>query len=227
MAATEEQKAILTVLLVLRRSGEQWRSFDQPTAATAAVNVATGSFTAITEAELERYFLHSGTSGRFDFHEAIFVRPPAKEKSAVSALWCRWDFAGASAKCGFYVGTWWKAQTVPSDTTDCGGRIVFLGCRYETPEEGDNHNYFHAQPCRSMGERDLPVVQALPVTERNPTWPLAAGTAVDLLLCLVTSLYGLRGLAELEAAIHETAGIRSQRLLLASVKRIREVGNSG
>ena len=136
------------------------------------------------------------------------------------------DFAGASAKCGFYVGTWWNAQTVLADAADCVGRIVFLGFRYETPEEGDNHNFFHAQPCRSMGERDLPVVQALPVTERNPTWPLVASTALDLLLCLVISLYGKRGLAKLEAEIQETVSIRSQRLLLDSVKRILEVGNS-
>ena len=226
MAATEEQKAILSVLLLLRRSGEQWRSFDRPRAATAAVNVAIGSFTPITEIELERLFLYSGTRGQFDFHEVIYVPPPPKEKSAVSALWCRWDFAGASAKCGFYMGTWWKAQAVPADEADCGESVVFLGFRYETPEEGDNHNFFHAQPCRSMGERELPVVQALPVTERNPTWPLVAGTALDLLLCLVVSWYGKRGLAKLEDEIQEAVGIRSQKLLLASVKRIREVGNS-
>ena len=153
MAATEEQKAILSVLVLLQRSGEEWRSFERPSAAGTAENVATGSFTPITEGGLERYLLYSGASGQFDFNEVIYVRPPEKEKSAVSALWCRWDFSGVAAKCGFYLGTWWKPQKAPADTGVCGGRVVFLGFRYETPEEGDNHDYFHAQPCRSMGDR--------------------------------------------------------------------------
>ena len=220
MAATEEQKAILSVLLLLQRSGEQWRSFDRPAAATTAENVATGSFTPITARELERYFLHSGASGQFDFNEVVYVRPPEKEKSAVSALWCRWDFSGVAAKCGFYLGTWWRAHKAAMNAVACGGRVVFLGFRYETPEEGDNHDYFHAQPCRSMGDRDLPVVQALPITERNPSWPLAARTPLDLLLCLVASMYGRRGLWKLETEIQESAGIRAQRLLLTSVREV-------
>lgn len=120
---------------------------------------------------------------------------------------------------------WSSAQNQVEEGDDEDARsIVFLGFRYETPEEGDNHNYFHAQPCRNMGGREAPVVHALPVGERNPTWPLAAASALELLLCLFTSLYGLRGLAELESDIQQSAGIRSQRLLLDSVSRIRRLG---
>ena len=71
------------------------------------------------------------------------------------------------------------------------------------------------------------MIQALPVTERNPTWPLAAGTALDLLLCVVASLYGRRGLTRLETEIQESVGIRAQRLLLMSVKEILSVVTRG
>ena len=224
MAATEEQKAVLFVLNSLRSSGEDWRRFDHPLAAKAAIGAAEGNFTPISQRGLESYLLHTRNRGRFDCREVIYVRPPAREISAVSALWCRWDFTGVSAKCGFYLGTWWKTRTEPVDAADCETRIVFLGFRYETPEIGDNHNYFHVQPCRSMGAKDKPVVQALPVTEKNPTWPLTASTALELLLCVVMSLYGLRGLAKLQEEIEETPRIRSHGPLLASVKKLRAVG---
>lgn len=152
MAATEEKREILSVLLLLRRSEEHWGNLECPVATIAAVNVATGGFTAVTEAELENHFLHTGASGIFHFHVVICVKPPAKETSAVSGLWCRCNFSAASAKCGFYLGTWWKTQTAPLDAADCRRNVVFLGFRYDTPEVGDNQNYCHAQPCRSMRE---------------------------------------------------------------------------
>ena len=202
--------------------------FDRPDASTAAANVATGNFVALGENELENHLLYAGRAGQFDYDEVIYIRPPARERAAVSALWCRWDFDSALPKCGFYFGTWTREQRRLVEVGEGEPRqVVFLGFRYETPEEGDNHNYFHAQPCRSMGGRDAPVVQALPVPERNPTLPLAACSALELLLCLVVSLYGLSGLAELEREIQESAQIRAQRLLLQSVQRIRSLGIVG
>ena len=220
------------MLLLLQRAGEEWRNYSRPGVARTAERVATGSYTPITAAGLERHFLYSGASGQFDSNEVIYIRPPEREKTAITALWCRWDFSDTTARCGFYLGTWWSTPKLPTNTVVSGGRTVFLGFRYETPEEGDNHNYFHAQPCRSMGDRDLPVVQALPITERNPTWPLAASTALELLLCLVASTYGRRGLDWLASEVQQGADIRAQGLLLSSVREalkgasVREATNA-
>ena len=222
MVTREEQKGILCVLRSLRRSGEEWRRSYEPSPAMASIDAAMSRFTAITETDLQRYILHTGLSGHFKSDEVIYIRPPAKVEPAASALWCRWDFAGDSAGCGFYLGTWWKTRTQTLGTGSCGGRIVFVGYRYETPEKGNNHNYFHVQPCRSMGGRDQKVPEALPATERNPTWPLAANTALDLLLCVFTSLYGMSGLAELEEEIQGTTEFRGNRLLLDSLIRLRK-----
>ena len=222
MALKEERNAILFVLLFLHRSGEEWRRSQQTSGTTAAINVAMGGFNAITNRDLERYILFRDIKGRFESDEVIYVRPPAKEENTAWALWCRWDFAGDSAKCGFYLGTWWRTRMRTLCTGSCEEGIAFVGYRYETPEQGNNHNYFHVQPCRSMGDRDQKVPQALPAHERNPTWPLAANTALDLLLCVVTSLYGMSGLKKLQDEVEESTAFRRNRQLLDSVKRLRK-----
>ena len=53
-------------------------------------------------------------------------------------------------------------------------------------------NYYHAQPCRSMAASRTPVAEALPIPDRYPAFPLAATSSVDLLLCLVTSIHGMK-----------------------------------
>ena len=204
----------MSVLRWLLRQGDEWMSFHRPASANNAARVAQGYFTPLTMGDLESHLLHRGRRGQFCDNEAIYIRPPAKEDSTVAAIWCRWNFEAETPKCGFYFGTW--RHDGPN-----GGHIAFVGFRYETPEEGDNHNYYHAQPCRSMGVDDMPAIPALPISDRNPTWPLAAESALELLLCLVVSVYGMRGLAAFEGTLEEDVGLRAQVSLGRAVKRIR------
>ena len=67
-------------------------------------------------------------------------------------------------------------------------------------EAGTNHNYYHAQPCRSTGQKDDEVEMALPISYRMPTWPIAATCALELLLCFVASMYGMNGLRQLKGS---------------------------
>lgn len=96
----------------------------------------------------------------------------------------------------------------------------FIGYRYETPEYGDNHNYYHAQPCQSMGDRDEKVTQALPVPERNPTWSLAAKSSLELLLCLVVSIYGMKGLLDMKNHFSKILNENNNLELFRSIKNI-------
>ena len=166
--------------------------------------------------------------GQFGNGQVIYVRPPAKEKSAVAALWCRWSFSVEPAICGFYYGIWSTQPPFPvSDPPNGDKYTAFLGFRYETPERGDNHNYYHAQPCRSMGPGDEPIGEALPVSERNPTWPLPADSPLELLLCLVTSLYGMSGLRDLRSRVLENPQTRGNRVLCQSLDRLLTLQRNG
>ena len=202
------------VLRLLLREGKQTQRRG-PKIPSAVANAA-GQFSPLTERKLEEYLLYRGRSGQFDEEEAIYIEPPPREKCASAAIWCRWDFDLPLPSCAFYLGLWSARPGAHSGAT----RPVFLGFRYETPEDGDNHNYYHAQPCRSMGARDSKIRNAVPVSERNPTFPMAAESSLELLLCLVTSIHGMRGLTTLKSSLSEQATMRRNCTLWRSLDRI-------
>ena len=219
MPATDEQKTILSVLRLLLIKGEQWMRHDRPPAATATARVAEGRFTPLRAWQLDNHLLHGGKTGRFNDSEVIYIKPPAMERSAVAAIWCHWDFDVHIPKCGFYFGIWSARPAFPHlNRTAVTKHNAFVGFRYETPEDGYNHNFYHAQPCQSMAARQPPIAQAVPIPDRYPTFPLAAESCVDLLLCLVTSIYGMIGLKELIGSGDDS--IYRNAMLSASLKRI-------
>ncbi|MDR6530260.1 hypothetical protein J2800_000996 [Caulobacter rhizosphaerae] len=219
MATTDEQKAIWHVLRLLRSEGEDWSRHNRPTAATAAVRVAEGKFTALDDAELKTHLIHRGRRGQFDENQVVFIRPPAKDPSAVAGVWCRWDYEKTPPRWGFYYGLWSAQPPFPkADPPTEDLHTGFVGYRFETPEDGDNHNFYHVQPCRSMGAKDDPIEHAIPISQRDPTWPLAADSALELLMCLVTSLYGMKGLLALQEKVHEDLVLRKNTLIIRAIE---------
>ncbi len=221
MATTDEQKAICYVLEALRSEGDAWLRREAPKAARA-VNTAKGRYDSLEGGELSTLLMHGTHVGQFEDTKVIFLRPPAKEDAAVAALWCRWDYDKPMAKCGFYFGIWSLQPQFPkpAEGVPTNHHVVFIGYRFETPEEDDNHNYYHAQPCRSMGRKDDEIEVALPVSNRMPTWPVAADGALDLLLCLVTAIYGMKGLRELRDALNEDVRARQSQPLTGAFSRV-------
>ncbi|MDE0422431.1 MAG: hypothetical protein OXK76_16325 [Gammaproteobacteria bacterium] len=86
------------------------------------------------------------------------------------------------------------------------------------PEKGDNHNYYHSQPCRAMGRRKDVVTGALPVPVGNPTWPLAAASALELLLCIVASIHGMDGLRDMDRSAKRNPKMRQNKALLDALR---------
>lgn len=163
-----------------------------------ATDTAKRKFTPLNEQQLQDYLLHRGNSGQFQNNQVVYIKPPIKKPASAAAIWYRWNFDLSTPNCGFYFGLWFQVPEDGLNGETSEIRTNFIGYRYETPEEGNNHNYYHVQPCQSMGDRDEKVTQALPVPERNPTWPLAARSSLELLLCLVVSIYGMKGLLDMK-----------------------------
>ena len=228
MPATDEQKAILAVLLLLQRLGEEWRWSERRRTARDPASVAVGRFTHLRDYEVENYILHGGvTAGAFDYDQAIYIRPPRGTRTAVSVLWCRWDFGQAVAAWGFHVGIWSKrGRRCRSPRPSGDEELAFVGFRYETPGCGGNHNYYHAQPCRTLAKDGPVIVEALPISDRNPTWPLAAESPLELLLCFVMSLYGREGIDELACKVQEDVRIRRQQMLLSAIRKMQNLGSN-
>lgn len=221
MATTEEQKAIYYILRTLRIWGENWLRRELPKA-TPAVKIAKAKFDAVDDASLSTLLMHGGPTGSFDQTKVVYLRPPPKEDTAVAAIWCRWDYDNQLSieSCGYYFGLWSLQDFFPKVQASDQSHIAFIGYRFETPETGENHNYFHAQPCRSMGKKDDEIESALPISNRMPTWPVAARSGVELLLCLVTAIYGMKGMDELRTAIGEDVSARKNGPLRKAIDNI-------
>ena len=173
----DERRAIWRVLEELLNGGEKWL---QESSAKGDPALAS-PLRRINRWQLQTHLHEDG--GEFGPDEIIQVKPPFREGRR-AALRCKWNFKGRVARCWFYLGIWLE-------------RGRFVGFRFEPPEPGDSHNYYHSQPCRTMGD-DRPVAGALELPERNPTWPLPATSSLELLLCLVLSIHGMAGLRKME-----------------------------
>ena len=96
----------------------------------------------------------------------------------------------------------------------------FVAFRFEPPERGDNHNYYHSQPCRTMSWEHRPIQGAIDVPERNPTWPLPADSSLDLLLCLVVSIHGMRGLRLLRERVEQDVDMPASGILRKQMEKV-------
>lgn len=204
------------MLEALRDGGERWlresRAHDEPALASPLI--------AISKTQLQTHLLYH-ESGTFDPDQVIQMKPPFREGRRAT-LRCKWHFEGQRARCWFYLGIWIKAPSKRKSSRSIRDR--FVGFRFEPPETGDNHNYFHSQPCRTMGD-DKPIAGALKVPVRNPTWPLPATSSLELLICLVLSVHGMAGLSKLEQAFDRIP--KDYRVVRDAVERVtRRAGAS-
>ena len=199
----EERKAIWQVLKALLIEGEEWVGQQSSKRGTNT----TSPFEPLKQRSLESY--QHKPSGAFKPGVGIQVKPPCREVR-MSALWCKWDFNGERSGCWFHLGIWLND-------------VRFIAFRFEPPEQGDNHNYYHSQPCRTMGWQGDPTYEALAMPKRNPTWPLPAASSLELLLCLVVSIRGMVGFKELEERIEAGAATRRNRPLNKAFGKIAKL----
>ena len=224
MNMSEEQGAIHSVLSLLLSCGEDWSRYHRSPKATSADRVAKLKFQALTNRELNNCLKHNEHCGHIGDNKLVFIKPPLKEPSAVTALWYRWDYSVDRPKCAFFWGLWRNLSVNTSNQDSCMKSISFVGFRYESPEMGDNHNYYHVQPSNSMGDKDNPIDQAIAIPRRYPTVPLPASSSVDLLLCLILSIYGMRGLQKLWNEMRDRKIAVKNATLSTSIQNLLNIG---
>lgn len=80
-----------------------------------------------------------------------------------------------------------------------GQGTTFFGYRFETPEDGNEHHFFHAQPVKAFG-RGAPIQHAIAwYPERYPAFPLAARNAIELIASLLVATREWRQMVALTA----------------------------
>lgn len=100
-----------------------------------------------------------------------------------------------------------------------GQQGTFFGYRFESPEVGDEHHFFHTQPVKAFGH-GTPIQYAVAwYPDRYPAFPLAARDAIELIASLLVAIREWPRMVEL------TVQNRVSREARLAVSRfMREIG---
>jgi hypothetical protein len=110
----------------------------------------------------------------------ILIMPPlGREKESVLGMWLRWNFAADPFEFRLFLGHW----------SEIDGSKSFIAFRFEAPEQGEEHDFYHCQPCRNFGDKEK-VRHAVPVSEHFPTVPVNASNIVELTTCAIMAVLG-------------------------------------
>lgn len=129
----------------------------------------------------------------------LFLPAPERGHLRAPVLNVIYDFQQQPAVVSIQAGLFYLDQDEPKA----------VGWRYESPERlgADGapgmHGYYHAQPSPAIrtesGDHALPLADET-IPTGHPTLPLDAADEVDLLLCMMLSIYGLTRTRELISA---------------------------
>jgi hypothetical protein len=210
---TEEQRAVALILEHLHQEGQDWfRLSNQP--GVQFYEQLRETYELAERSQVEQ--VRQKSTSQFPVRNIVVVVPPAKEADPLLGLWCRWDFTQTPAKCGFYIGLWSKHD----------GKHSFVGFRFETPEEGEQHDYYHCQPCRNLGDREKSDDFAVAISERVPTFSLPAENSAELALNMVLALRGRSGFEKFRRdLLVANAEARNSPVLQSGFRRLAQLPN--
>lgn len=198
----EEAKAIWYVLRQLLRDSENVDLRRIPPVFRERM------FTLLDQITLEQRMRHD-PSRAFLQGEMIQLRPPSRDADFATVS-CRRE-ANGDAAWRFYLGMWHRER--------------FVGVRFEPPGDEENHSYYHSQLCSTMGD-GVAVAGALEVPERYPAWPLPAASSLELLLCLVVSVYGMADFNDLRGRIKGDKAMQQNSLLVNALDKMANLPTS-
>lgn len=173
----EEREAVRLMLESLKAAGLEWYR----TAKTAEFDMfqrrISGNFSIFDTGE--HHTLPRKPTGSLPSKKILLMPPSGSEEEEILGLWLRWNFDANPFAFRLFVGQWAKVD----------GTKTFIAFRFEAPETGDKHDYFHCQPCRNFGDKEL-VPNAALISEHFPTIPINAENIVELTLCALMSCMG-------------------------------------
>jgi hypothetical protein len=188
---------------------------------TSQLKAVAQRYQSVTSMDIEN-LPWSGWNGSLDPTRVIFVEPP--NASTVAALWYTWSFSADKTiqMCRFYYGMWKMSDPHPKPPVGTVKRVpMFIGFRFEPPElQGNRHSYYHSQPCRSMGSKDTADRFAPDVDDKEPTLPIAATNAVDLVLCVYLALYGASRFKQFSTDLQGENRVRRNKVLMMALSRV-------
>lgn len=207
---SDEQNAVALIFEQLASEGIDWYRHSSEEGVSFFSTRLQGTYSLLDKPAVAR--VRYTRSSSFGLREIALLRPPEGHPAPLLAIWLRWDFDATPAKCGFYTGLWTRIEADHR----------FIGFRFETPEEGEQHGFYHCQPCRNLGDREADEATAVPISERVPTLALHAGNSAELALNIVLSMRGKLGLERFRRDLFKASPHASRNpVLLTGFRRLR------
>lgn len=156
-------------------------------------NNASALFTPFDESGLEHFFRENGEAG--DTTEAgkyVFL-PMVPKPRLLPVLSLAYRLPDDHV----------KLQMAAFVEKDAAVEARAFGYRYETPETPGRHHFWHAQPILEVRRHDGTTIELPGLTDGwrpadTPAFPLDARCGLDLLVCLMVSIYGFREAAQMQ-----------------------------
>lgn len=174
---TEHREAVVLILDRLKAEGLEWYRSAKAEDVALFERRISGSFSIFDGGEI--HTVGRKPKGSFPSKKILVMPPSGREEEAILGLWLRWDFEAEPFEFRLFLGQW----------SEIDGQKTFIAFRFEAPEQGEEHNYYHCQPCRDFGDREM-VPNAALVSHRFPTIPLNASNIVELTVCALMSSMG-------------------------------------
>jgi hypothetical protein len=173
----EEREAVRLILDNLQAAGLSWYRHAKTTEVDMFESRISGNFAIFDGGE--HHNLPRKPVGSLPAKKILVMPPSGSEEEEILGLWLRWNFDSNPFAFRLFVGQWAKVD----------GAKTFIAFRFEAPETGDKHNFYHCQPCRNFGDKER-VPNAALVSEHFPTIPINAFNIVELTVCALMACMG-------------------------------------
>lgn len=198
----EEREAVRLILESLKADGLSWYRHAKTTEVDVFERRISGSF-AIFEGG-EHHTLPRKPVGSLPTKKILVMPPSGSEEEEILGLWLRWNFDDSPFAFRLFIGQWAKVE----------GTKTFLAFRFEAPEKGDKHDFYHCQPCRNFGDKEH-VPNAALVSQHFPTIPINASNIVELTVCALMACMGHSHLKDFSRKLMRNPAADNARLKAA------------
>lgn len=206
----EQQAAVRLILYRLSTEGIKWYRSAKAEDVDLLERRVSANFAMFDGNEIHTIGLKP--AGAFPKKKILLTAPAGKEKDAVVGFWLRWNFNLDPIEFRLFLGLWYETA----------GQRNFNGYRFETPETGDSHDYYHCQPCRNFGDKEL-LPEAALVSEKFPTIPLNASNIVELTVCALMATMGRKKMNQfLKKLLMSSEGTSNDFLMNAYLRCSKE-----
>ncbi len=207
----EEREAVRLILDSLQAEGLNWYRHTKSTEVDLFEPLKSGSFVAFEGHE--HHTLPKKNVNSLPSKHILIMPPSGSEEEEILGLWVRWDFESTPIAFRLFIGQWSKVD----------GNKTFIAFRFEAPEKGDKHDFYHCQPCRNFGDK-VRVPNAAQVSEHFPTIPINASNIVELTVCALIACMGRKEAQAFERKIFRDP-FMSNPTLRAAFARVLPAAN--